>query len=218
MTIIITIDGNIGSGKSTIIDSLYKKYSEDKYKKRQIYFLKEPVDTWSNIKNENGRSILELFYENQEKYSFPFQMVAYISRLSSLKKILNENYDIIVCERSVYTDRYIFAKMLYNSGLMEEINYKIYTMWFDEFIKDLPPFIKIYMATDPDVAFKRIKNRDRTGEDKISFEYIETCNTMHHRWLWHEANLCLDGNHDVISNEYSNNIKKIYNYILDIKN
>ncbi len=74
------------------------------------------------------------------------------------------------------------------------------------------------MATDPDVAFKRIKSRDRTGEDKISIEYIEACHSMHHQWLWYEANLCLDGNHDVSSNEYSNNIKKIYNYILDINN
>ena len=216
MTIIVTIDGNIGSGKSTIIEKLIEIHENNK-QKIKICFLKEPVDIWSGIKNENGNNILELFYKNKGKYSFSFQMVAYISRLVSIKEKLKEDYDIIVCERSVYTDRNVFAKMLYNYGIMEEINYKIYNMWFDEFLKDLPSFIKIYIVTDPEIAFKRIISRNRTGEKKITLRYIEQCHIEHQKWLWHDANLCLDGNYDIESNEYYFNIKKIYDYILNLE-
>ena len=89
-------------------------------------------------------------------------MVAYISRLSTLKEALKKNYDIIISERSVFTDRYVFAKMLHNSGFIKEIDYKIYTMWFDEFVSELPDFIKIYILTDPKIAYERIQSRNRS--------------------------------------------------------
>ena len=75
--IIVSIEGNIGSGKSTLLANLRKHYTNDS----NVVFLKEPVDEWEKIKDENGTTILEKFYGNQEKYSFPFQMMAYVSRL-----------------------------------------------------------------------------------------------------------------------------------------
>ena len=60
MTVIISIEGNIGSGKSTLVSEL-EKYFKDNNK---IGFLQEPVDIWNTIKDENGTTILEKFYEN----------------------------------------------------------------------------------------------------------------------------------------------------------
>jgi len=80
--IIISIEGNIGSGKSTLLEELIKIYKVTPSKK--IVFLKEPVDEWEKIKDENGLTMLTKFYSDQEKYSFPFQMMAYISRLELL--------------------------------------------------------------------------------------------------------------------------------------
>ena len=73
---IISIEGNIGSGKTTLLQNLKNKYKNNP----QVIFLKEPVDEWNNIKDSNGTTILEKFYLDQEKYSFAFQMMAYISR------------------------------------------------------------------------------------------------------------------------------------------
>ena len=81
MNPIYSIEGNIGSGKSTLIDILRK---ENKLK--NVVYLEEPVKVWETITNKEGVTILEKFYKNQEKYSFSFQMMAYISRLSELKK------------------------------------------------------------------------------------------------------------------------------------
>ena len=64
---IITLEGNIGAGKSTFLDKLKTKYAS----RNDVLFLQEPVDTWSQIQ-QNGKTLLELFYENQKKYSFQF--------------------------------------------------------------------------------------------------------------------------------------------------
>ena len=126
---IISIEGNIGSGKTTLLTNLKNYYKDNE----NIIFLKEPVDEWAQIKDENGATILEKFYADQAKYSFSFQMMAYISRLKLLRDTLkkyNNKKIIIITERSLYTDNMVFAKMLYDSGKIEHINYQIYLNWF----------------------------------------------------------------------------------------
>ena len=63
MTFIISIEGNIGSGKSTILSLL----KEECKKIDGIIFLQEPVSEWNEIKDNSGETILSKFYENQEK-------------------------------------------------------------------------------------------------------------------------------------------------------
>ena len=89
-------------------------------------FLEEPVEDWESIQ-DNNINIIEKFYENVEKYSFPFQMMAYISRLSNLRNIIKKYPEsIIITERSLFTDKYVFAKMLFDSNKMNIYEYKIY--------------------------------------------------------------------------------------------
>ena len=119
MPTVISIEGNIGSGKSTLLNKLRDKYKDDP----TIGFVDEPIQLWNTIKDTNGVTILENYYTNQNKYAFPFQMMAYISRLSILRKELKRNYKVIIMERSIYTDAAVFAKMLYDDRKIEEIEY-----------------------------------------------------------------------------------------------
>ena len=89
---IITIEGNIGSGKSTLLEFLRNELIVDNQK---VIFMKEPVDEWEYIKDSNGNTMLQKFYENQEKYSFPFQMMAYISRLKLLKETVEKYIQLL---------------------------------------------------------------------------------------------------------------------------
>lgn len=199
--VIISIEGNIGSGKSTLLEKLIKKYSVSNPKK--IIFLKEPVDEWETIKDENGCTMLQKFYSNQEKYSFSFQMMAYISRLALLKKTIEENRNaIIITERSLSTDRHVFAKMLYDNGKIEHVNYQIYLNWFDTFSNDFPIETIIYVKTSPEICHKRILQRSRIGEDIIPLEYLQSCNDYHDTMISvYEDTLVLliDGNNDIHS-------------------
>jgi len=199
--VIISIEGNIGSGKSTLLAELMKKYSSDNPKK--IVFLKEPVDEWETIKDEQDCTMLQKFYSDQEKYSFSFQMMAYISRLALLKKTIEENSNtIIITERSLFTDRHVFAKMLYDNGKIEYVNYQIYSKWFDTFSKDFPIEKVIYVKTNPEICHTRILKRSRIGEDIIPLEYLQSCNHYHDTMIsLYEDNqiLVIDGNMDIHS-------------------
>jgi len=199
MTTIISIEGNIGSGKSTFVKALQSYFNKtDKLNKKKIYFLQEPVNIWETIKNNDGENIIECFYKNQDKYAFSFQMMAYISRLSLLRKAVREGYDYIFTERCVNTDRNVFAKMLYDSGKIEKINFEIYTKWFDEFIEEFNNFHYIYIKTNPEKALERINKRARLGET-IPLEYLKECNKYHNNWLEtiESTNIIiLDGNID----------------------
>ena len=181
---ILSIDGNIGSGKSTLFNSLKKYFSEEiNCNGKKIVFIDEPVNDWQKIKDKNGKNILECFYENPEKYSFSFQMLAYISRLSKLQKTIKTGeYDIIITERCVFSDRNVFAKMLFDCGKMNEIEWQIYEEWFYNFLDDLPIVYFIYINVDPEICFNRIKNRNRRGEN-ISLNYLKDCDSYHKIWL-----------------------------------
>ena len=171
MNPVFTFEGNIGSGKSTLL----KKLEQNNMIKNVVY-LQEPVDIWNTIKDNKGETILEKFYKNQVKYSFSFQIMAYISRLSQLKVCIKNNPNkIILSERSILTDKNIFAKMLFDDGKIEDINYKIYLKWFDEFISEFNFKGIVYLKTSPENCNRRIKERNRKGENNISIEYSKKC-------------------------------------------
>lgn len=210
---IISIEGNIGSGKSTLLANLKNKFECNP----NIIFLREPVDEWAKIKDEHGKTILEKFYAEQEKYSFPFQMMAYISRLKLLKDTINEvnqrnnndiNKDIIIItERSLFTDKMVFAKMLYDSGKIEHINYQIYLNWFNTFSEEYPVHKIVYVKTNPEICHNRINNRNREGEDNIPLEYLTLCSEYHENMLDTskpdcvcQEQLVLNGNHNIFEN------------------
>ena len=207
--IIVSIEGNIGSGKSTLLANLRSYYESNS----DVIFLKEPVDEWEKIKDENGTTILEKFYGDQDKYSFPFQMMAYVSRLKVLRDALKgidrtqNRRIVIITERSLYTDKMVFAKMLYDSQKIELINYKIYLNWFDTFSEEFPVNKVVYVKTDPEICHSRIMKRSREGESNIPLEYLQNCNNYHNNMLDVNLDDCvchdqliLDGNVDIYEN------------------
>jgi len=205
---IISVEGNIGSGKSTILKILRKKYNDN-----NIIFVDEPVAEWNQIK-DGDKTILELFYQDQNKYSFAFQVMAYITRLRKLLEAIDNNPDkVIICERSIYTDKYVFAKMLYQQGFINEIEWQTYNYWFDTFKEKTKLDSIVYVSTNSSICFDRIKKRNRTGESNISLEYLEHCNRLHHEWLSENKDhniINFDGNVELINeDEYIQSLNTI---------
>ena len=109
--------------------------------------------------------------------------MAYISRISLMRAALKKNYKVIIIERSVYTDSAVFAKMLFDDKKIEEIEYKIYIKWVNEFIADFPPVSFIYVRADPNISYERVLHRGRQGET-IPLDYLENCHKYHEHWLF----------------------------------
>ena len=178
--IIITIEGNIGSGKSTLLH-----HFQEKNKHKNYVFIKEPVDLWENVQDENGKTILENFYEDSTKYSFAFQIMAFTTRMSVLRKAikLNPNAEVIICERSIDADKNVFAQMLYDDNLLSKMEHKIYTDLAKEYIDDHPLDGIVYFYTTSDKCQERIKIRSRNGESNIEDSYLTKCEKYHNNWL-----------------------------------
>lgn len=184
---IISIEGNIGSGKSTLLKRLADTNQD-------VVTLQEPVDMWNSVRDENGKTIIELYYADQKRWAFAFQMMAFITRVRILKEAIKSNSGkIIVTERSVFTDKNIFAMMLHDSGVMSDIEYSIYLRWFDELTEGIKIDKVVYVRTEPSECEWRIKCRNRAGEN-IPIEYLQSCHEYHEKWLWDfDTKLTLNG-------------------------
>ena len=209
---ILSIDGNIGSGKSTLYNNLKKHYED----RSDICFVPEPVDDWKNIVDSEKVPILTNLYKNTAKYAFRFQMMAYISRLHLLRQKVKENkYKIIISERSVETDKNVFAKMLYDDGMIEHDEYQIYNKWFNEFLDDIKLTGIIYVKAEPSICYDRVKIRAREGEN-IPIEYLQKCHNYHEDWLSSiENKLTIEANENV-RNDETDNLRKEWIKTIDI--
>jgi deoxyadenosine/deoxycytidine kinase len=147
--------GNIGSGKSTVVKRL-----QSENKTNSINYFEEPLAEWGEW--------LDLFYSNQEKYAFSFQMKVLKDFLFSKEYSKKP----IVCERSPYESKVIFAKALLDEGKMNEKEYQLLAD-YHELIAWKPDVI-IYLQASPEICDKRIKIRSRECESGIPYTYLET--------------------------------------------
>ena len=228
MTKNIFIEANIGGGKSTFTRKLMQEtqhYNYDLVPGKNTLLLLEPVDEWVKMRDSKGKNILEHYYEDSKKYSFSFQMNSFISRCEKLleetKTHLNKygtKAGPVIMERSVYSDYYCFAKNCFENGSMTEIEYNIYKRWFHWLTNSfsIQSSRYIYIRTDPNVCYERVKKRARSAEGVIPLEYLTDLHNKHEEWLLSLPKnivLVLDGNKDFESNE------DIFNeYVLKIRN
>jgi len=178
ITRIISLDGNIGVGKTTLLDHIRNRFPD-------VIIVKEPVDVWTHLKDEQGSSLLELFYKDKKRYAFTFQQAAMLSRLLLLQKAVAEAEpgSLILTERSVLTDRFVFAEMLYTSGDLSKLEKDLYDQWYNAFAAQLPIAGIVYITTSVETAFERIQSRARAGEATISKEYLQALDRQHRVWL-----------------------------------
>jgi len=203
--VVISIEGNIGCGKSTFLsylisqatmDSAESSSSSSGYSRigtlagKSVIFVPEPVSDWATIRDEDDTPMLSLFYKDQKRNAFSFQMMAYISRLVAIKRAMESDVDVVITERCLYTDKEVFAKMLYEDDMIREVDYQIYLRWFEEFAKTVRPSHVLYLSADPETCLARTRVRSRDGEDGIPLEYLARCHAFHETWL-RENRMCL---------------------------
>jgi len=175
---IVSLDGNIGVGKTTLLNAIRDRFPD-------ILIVPEPVDTWTSLKDESGKNLLELFYEDKKRWAYTFQNAAILSRLRLLQDAVAaaKPGQIILTERSVLTDKFVFAEMLRQSGEMNVLEGSLYNMWYNTFASKLPMAGILYVVTGVQVAQQRIQKRGRQGEESISVEYLEALDRQHRAWI-----------------------------------
>jgi deoxycitidine kinase len=189
---LIYIEGNIGTGKSTFVEKLSSYMPRLKELQVDPKLILEPVDEWLETKDSDGKHILQKFYGDQTKWAFTFQMNSFISRVKRIQDELfkddNGQEKIAFVERSIYTDKNCFAKLCHESGKMTTLEYEIYCNW-NEWLSEqfnVRPDVYIYLRCLPSVNDTRIKERARSSEDNIPLEYLEALHEKHDLWLEEE--------------------------------
>jgi deoxycitidine kinase len=177
--IFLTIEGNIGGGKTTMINRLRQECPD-------YVIIDEPVEQWLQMKDEQGTSLLELFYQDQKRWGYTFQTSAFITRylsaFTALKQPITKD-TIYISERGILTDRYVFAEMLHAQGSLNQVEWDLYTKWFDHFKHSIHIDGIVYVTTAFDVCKERIKIRGRQGEDNIPMTYLDELEQQHEKWL-----------------------------------
>jgi deoxyadenosine/deoxycytidine kinase len=177
---IISIDGNIGSGKSTLFNNLKEYYRDND----NIIFFEEPIEEWMNLVDDENNSMLQKFYNDKNRYSFSFQIMVFITIFSKLRKLVNENPNkIIITERSLLTSKFVFAEMLYQNGHLEKTEYLIFEKLVNEFIEEIPVDYIIYLKSDPELCYNRIQERNRSGENNIDIFYLINLELYHNLFI-----------------------------------
>lgn len=177
---IYCIEGNISSGKTTVIKNLLTLgYS----------VFEEPLEVWqTRYVNEEGKNILQLFYEDAKRWGFAFEVIIMTTRYNQLINALYSPSQIVFIERSLITDPKVFAKNLYETKNMTEMEWIIYQDWHATFMEIIHlvsnhNFEYIYIQTPPDVCFERKVGRARTEEDDVTPTYFHELHAHHENWL-----------------------------------
>lgn len=212
--LIITLDGNIGVGKSTLLKQLGEKL-------KNIEIVLEPVNEWEKLVSEDGKSLLSHFYEDSVRWGYTFQNCAILTRILEIRKALSSTKkDIIITERSVLTDLHVFAKMNHELGNINSLEWELYKKWFDGYSNETPIDAAIYVTTSVETACERIKTRGRKGEGGIPLEYLKKLDEYHHNWLDNTDMpvLKVSTEQNIFKHENIEKVSKFINKLLDNKN
>ena len=170
------LEGNIGAGKSTFLRLLAEHMPD-------VETADEPLHRWQNTLY--GQSLLTNFYENPKRWAYTFELLTMICRVEEHLKEQKNAHPAKIAERSIYSGHYCFAHNSYAQQFMTDLEWEMYQKWFSLLIpnKCLPPKGFIYLRVSPEIAYERIKKRNRHAEKTLSFAYLKQIHRRHESFL-----------------------------------
>jgi deoxyadenosine/deoxycytidine kinase len=165
---IITIAGTVGVGKSTMTNALANALSFR-----------------TSFEKVDSNPYLDKFYNDFTRWSFHLQIYFLAERFKDQKRIFEYGGGFIQ-DRSIYEDTGIFAKMHYEKGTMNKVDYETYTSLFDAMVMTpyFPhPDLLIYLDGTLDDVLARIKERGRPMEQQTPVSYWEEMHQRYEEWI-----------------------------------
>ncbi len=162
----IAVAGNIGAGKSTLVDFLCERFG--------LAPFHEPND-------ENP--FIVPFYGDMKRWAFHSQMY-FLTHKFRLHQELSDCPHAVVQDRTIYEDAEIFATNLFMQGLMTKDEFAVYRALYDAIIKTLrPPDLMIYLKASVRTVRTRIRRRGRPEEQDMPLAYVRRLNKLYEDWF-----------------------------------
>ena len=162
----IAVAGNIGAGKSSLVEFLQARYGFD-----PVY---EPFDT---------NPYLDDFYADMKGYAFNSQLY-FLTHKFRLHLGLPDRAGTVVQDRTIYEDAEIFAQNLFDGGFMSDRDFNTYRELYASMRTVLrPPDLMIYLRCSTRAIRRRIRKRGRVSEQDIPTRYLRKLNTLYEDWI-----------------------------------
>jgi len=189
---VITIAGTVGVGKSTFTTALANA-----------------LNFRTSFEKVDSNPYLEKFYSDFSRWSFHLQVYFLAERFKEQKRIFEYGGGFIQ-DRSIYEDTGIFARMHFEKGNMDKVDYENYKSLFDAMVMTpyFPhPDLLIYLEGSLDDVISRIQERGRPMEQQTPISYWEEMHGRYEDWI-NQFNACpvlrLNINdYDLVENENS---------------
>lgn len=162
----IAVAGNMGSGKSSLVDFLCKHFGL-----KPFY---EP---------NNFNPFLDNFYSDMKRWAFHSQ-IFYLTKKYRIHRELDGCDDTVIQDRTIYEDAEVFAEHLYRQGYMDDKEYNIYKELYEGVVDVVnPPDLVVYLNCPLPTLKKRISLRGRKIEKSIPNEYLISLEKLYKRWI-----------------------------------
>lgn len=185
----IAIAGNIGSGKSTLVEFLSRTYGI------QPYY--EPSE---------DNPYLPDFYRDMQRWAFHSQLY-FLSNKFRIHQELDRTPGLVVLDRTIFEDAEIFATALYEMRRIDKRDWQTYWNFYQTILEAIrPPDLMIYLRCSMRTLRKRIRLRGRAMEEDIPLAYLKRLEKLYESWIagWDKSELLiletdeLDYIHDLV--------------------
>ncbi|KAG9261380.1 deoxyguanosine kinase, mitochondrial [Astyanax mexicanus] len=192
----LSIEGNIAVGKSTFAKVL-------KNAGQNWEVTPEPVSKWQNVEAATSQSVLspkqtasnllQMMYQDPKRWSYTFQTFSCMSRLRTQLQpppaslLQSTEPAVQVYERSIYSDRYIFAQNMFELDCINSTEWAVYQDWHSFLVEQFGSKVHlegiVYLRASPQTCLERLGRRGREEEQGIQLDYLETLHRQHDNWL-----------------------------------
>lgn len=156
---IITIDGNIGAYKTSILNYFHKNF--------KIAIDLEPVESWHDYLNN--------MYTNQTDSTYNFQIKVWMDRCW----IQEKSNVLVLMERSPYFIKNVFVEKALEDNTINAEQYQIIQSLHEKTDNLWKPNAYIYLRSDPEMCMQRITRRARHSECNLKEDYIRRIHELH---------------------------------------
>lgn len=162
----VAVAGNIGVGKSALTRVLSSYFKWEAYYERT-----------------EDNPYLADFYDEMPRWSFNPQVFFLSTRFRQQQEIEEKPYSVVQ-DRSIYEDAEIFARNLYDMGLMSDRDFDNYQRLFSIMTSYLrPPDLLIYLRASVPTLVEQIQARGRPFETGIRIDYLKQLNERYEDWI-----------------------------------
>lgn len=162
----IAIAGNIGAGKSTLVEFLSRTYG--------IAPFYEPSE---------DNPYLPDFYADMKRWAFHSQMY-FLAHKFRIHQELDRMPGVVVLDRTIFEDAEIFATALHDMRHIDDRDWQTYCGFYESILQAIrPPDLMIYLRCSMRTLRKRIRLRGRAMEQDVPLAYLKRLDRLYEQWI-----------------------------------